>query len=282
MGVVEDQRAFGAGDLDPGGAVVRIARRQVPAAADGHQHAVVHGDDRPHDVVGAVERLHIAVGALRIDAHRLGGLEQPEHEIEIVGGFHHHRRQLHALGDLGAEPAVDVAADHHRHHLAERAVGDLLLGEGELGVEALRIADRELEAAAPRQRDQLVRLPQLDRDRLFEQHMLAGFQAVAGDRIVVLLRRGADIDHRDVRVAHDVLVVERRGRGPGERLDLGQAVRADLADVQLVHQRRARQRLGADAAAPAGADHRGFDLLHRRFPKWASICLFGLPARGPQ
>ena len=34
LGVVEEQRAFGAGDLDRGGAVVRIARRQVPAAAD--------------------------------------------------------------------------------------------------------------------------------------------------------------------------------------------------------------------------------------------------------
>jgi hypothetical protein len=34
-----------------------------------------------------------------------------------------------------------MAADQHRHDLAERAVGDLLLGVGDLGVEALRIAD---------------------------------------------------------------------------------------------------------------------------------------------
>ena len=266
MGVVEDQRALGAGDLDPGGAVVRIARRQVPAAADRHQHAVVHGDDRPHDVVGAVDRLHVAIGALRIDAHRLGGLQQPEHEIEIVGRLHHHRRQLHALGDLLAEPAAEMPAHHHRDHLAERAVGDLLLGVGELGVEALRIADGELEPAALGERDQLVRLPQLHRDRLFQQHVLAGLEAVARDREMGLLRRGADIDHGDVRVLDDVLVVERRGRRLGERLHLGQAVGADFADVQLVHQRGARQRLRADAAAPAGADHCDFDLFHALSP----------------
>src|SRR6266850_649957 len=79
---------------------------------------------------------------------------------------------------------------------------------------------------------------------------------------MILLRGGADIDHRDVRVLDDVLVVERRGRRSGERLHLGQPVRADFADVQLVHQRGARQRLRTDAAAPAGNDYCDFNLLH--------------------
>jgi hypothetical protein len=96
--------------------------------------------------------------------------------------------------------------------------------------------------------------------------VLAGAQAVAGDRKVVLLRGGADIDHRDVGVADDVLVFECRGRRLGQRLDLGQPVRADLADVQLVDQGRARERLGTDAAAPAGADHCDFDLFHEGTP----------------
>ena len=262
MGVVEHERALGAGDLDPGGAEVGIARRQVPAAADRHHRSVVHGHERPHDVVGAVDRLHVAVGALRVDAHGLGGLEQPEHEVEIVGGFHHHRRELHPFGDLRAEPAVQMPAHHHRDDLAQRAVGDLLLGVGELRVEPLRIADGEFEPAAFGERDQLVRLPQLERDRFLQQHVLAGFEAVARDRVMVLLRRGADIDHGNVRVLDDVVVVERGGRGPRQRLDLGQPVGADFADMQLVDQRRARERLRADAAAPAGADHCHFDSLH--------------------
>src|SRR5215470_7799514 len=92
--------------------------------------------------------------------------------------------------------------------------------------------------------------------------MLAGSEAVARDREMRLLGRGADINHRDRRVLDDVLVVERGGRRLGERLDLGQTVRADLADMQLVDQRRARERLGADTAAPAGADDRDFNLFH--------------------
>ena len=89
--------------------------------------------------------------------------------------------------------------------------------------------------------DQLVGFPQLERDRFFQQDVLAGAQAVARDRIMVLLRRGADIDDGDIRVLDDVLIVERRGRGLGQRLDFRQAVGPDFADVQLVDQRRARQ-----------------------------------------
>ncbi len=262
MGVVEDERALRAGDLDPGRAEIGISRRQVPAAADRDHRAVIHRDDRPHDVIGAVDRLHVTIGALRIDAHRLGRFEQPEDEVEIVGGLHHHRRQLHSLCDFRAEPPAQVATYHHADDFSQRAVGDLLLGVGELGIESLRIADRKFEAAAPGKRDQLVRLPQLHRDRLLQQHVLAGFEAIARDRVMVLLRRGADVDHGNIGVLHDVTVIERGGCRLGQRLDLGQTVGADFADVQFVDQRRARECLGANAAAPAGADHCNFNCLH--------------------
>ncbi len=156
-----------------------------------------------------------------------------------------------------------MPAHHHRDHVAKRAVGDFLLGEGEFGVEALRIADGEFHLVALGDFDQLVGFPQFERDRLFQEHVLAGFQAILGDRIVVGFRRGRDVDHRDVRVLDDVVVVERRGRRARQRFHLGQTVGADFADVQFVHQRRTRQRLRSDAAAPAGADHRDFNSFHR-------------------
>ena len=206
-GVVEHQRALGAGDLDPGRAVVREALREIPAAADHHHHAVVHRHGGEHHVVRAVDRLHVAVGALRIDADRLGRLEQPHHEVEVVRALHHHRRKPHPARDLLAERPRQMPADQHRHHLAERAVDDLLLGVGDLGVEALRIADGEFQVVALGEHDQLVGFPQLERDRLLQHHVLAGAQAVARDRVVVRFRRGRDEHHRDVVVVDDVLVV---------------------------------------------------------------------------
>ena len=171
-----------------------------------------------------------------------------------------------------------MAADQYGHDFAERAVLDLLLGEGDFRIETLRIADGELQVVALGEHDQLVGLPQFERDRLFQQYVLAGAQAVASDRIVVGFRRRRDVDDRNVVVLDDVLVVERRGGGLGQRLHLGEPVRPDLADVQLVAQRRARQRLGADAAAPAGADHCSFNGFHG-IP-WIFL-MFGVGA-GPQ
>ena len=95
-----------------------------------------------------------------------------------------------------------------------------------------------------------------------EQHVLAGAQAVARDRVVVRFRRGGDIDHADIVVLDDVLVVERRRRRLGQRLHFGQPVGLDLADMQLVDQRRTRQRFRANPPAPAGADHRRFHRFH--------------------
>ena len=163
-----------------------------------------------------------------------------------------------------------MPAHHDRDELAQRAVGDLLLGVGDLGIEALRIADGEFEVAALGERDQFVGLPQLHGDRFFKEHVLAGLEAVARNRKMGVLRRGADIDDADRVIVDDILIVERGACRIGQRLDLGEPVGPDFADVQLLHQRRARQRLGADAAAPAGADDRDFELVHGRF----------LPSRG--
>ncbi len=261
-GVVEHQGAVGAGDLDPGRAVVRKALRKIPAAADHHHHAVVHRHGGEHHVVRAVDRLHVAVGALRIDPHRLGRLKEPHDEIEIVRRFHHHRREPHPAGDLLAERPRQMPAHQNRHHLAERAVDDLLLGVGDLLVEALRIADGEFQVVALGDRDQLVGFPKLQRDRLLQHHVLAGAQAVARDRIVVRFRRGRDEHHRDVVVVDDVLIVERRGRGPIARLQFRQPVRLDVAEVELVHQRRPGEGLDPRSPDPTYADCTDFDLLH--------------------
>ena len=145
----------------------------------------------------------------------------------------------------------------------KRPVGDLLPRVGDLGIEALRIADGELHPGALGERNELIGLEQLHRDRLFQQHVLAGAQAVPGYREMGVLRRGADVDDADALVRDDVAVVERRGRRIGERLDLGEPIGADFADVQLLAQRRARQRFGADAAAPAGPDHCRFEEFHQ-------------------
>ena len=148
LGVVEGERAFGAGDFDPGRTVVRIARREIPAAANHHHDAVIHCDRGEHDVMGAIYRLHVTVSALAINADRLRRLEQPEHEIEIVRQFHHHRRQPDPAGDFLAEIAREMPAHQHGNDIAERAVGNLLFGKSDFRIEALRIADGEFQIIA--------------------------------------------------------------------------------------------------------------------------------------
>ena len=64
-----------------------------------------------------------------------------------------------------------------------------------------------LRLPAPGDLDQLVGLEQFERDRLFQQHVLAGLEAIARDRIVVGFRRGRDVDHLDPVVLDDVVIV---------------------------------------------------------------------------
>ena len=61
--------------------------------------------------------------------------------------------------------------------------------------------------------------------------------------------------------------------------DVGKAIRPDLGDVQLLAQRRFRQRLGANAAAPARPDHGAFECFHDSNPR-ASSSWPGIDVRG--
>src|SRR5258708_38536756 len=67
---------------------------------------------------------------------------------EVVRRLHGRRRELDAAADLRAQAARDVPADERAHRLADGAVADQLPHVGVLRVEALRIADGELEVFA--------------------------------------------------------------------------------------------------------------------------------------
>src|SRR5258708_34621879 len=93
---------------------------------------------------------------------------------EVVRRLHGRRRELDAAADLRAQAARDVPADERAHRLADGAVADQLPHVGVLRVEALRIADGELEVFAFGELDQFIGLGELERDRLLEEHVLAG------------------------------------------------------------------------------------------------------------
>ena len=184
-------------------------------------------------------------------------------------GFHGGRGQFAAPGDLLAETARDVAAHERADRPADRALGDRLLDECMLGIEALRVADRELETAAVRNCDQLVGLMQFNRDRLFEEHVLSGKQAVACHRIVRALRRSRDIDRLDFLDLEQFAVVRGSGAWAGGLRDLGQAFRTRFGDMQASHQRVTGARLGTNTAAPAGANDCDFHGFHSTSSQWA-------------
>ncbi len=76
------------------------------------------------------------------------------------------------------------------------------------------------------------------------------------------LRRSRDIDGFDVRVLEQLAVVGNRTLRPGRLGDIGEPLGADLGEMQALGQRMGGASLGADAAAPAGADDRYAYLLH--------------------
>src|SRR5258706_551342 len=78
--------------------------------------------------------------------------------------------------------------------LSIHVVANRLPHVGALGIEALRVADGELEAAFAGELDQFVGFRELERDRLLEEHVLAGGEAVARHREVRRLGRGGDVD----------------------------------------------------------------------------------------
>ncbi len=270
MGVVDDERAFGADELDPCHRKIRICGRQAPARADHERNAAVHGDGDVLRVghVGAAGCAHRAVVDGRIHADRLGGLQAPQNEIEVVGRFHRRRRQLGATGDLLAEAAADMAAHQRADRLAERAVGRALFDVREFRVEALRVADREFERILARDRDELVGLVQLDCNRLFEEHMLAGGQGIARHGEVQHFRRGRDHHGVDRIVMQNLLIVGSGRLGARRFSDFSEALGPRFGQVQGFDQRMRGAGFGAYAAAPAGAYDADVDLLQGNSCAW--------------
>ncbi len=168
-----------------------------------------------------------------------------------------------------------MTADHHVDDLSELALGDRFLGIGHFGVEALRIADREFDVLLAGNGDQFIGFPELQRDRFFEQDVLARLEAIARDRIVRTLRCGRDVDDLDLGIGDDVLVVERGGDGVGQCLYFGETLGLDFADMQAVYQGGFGERFRPDATAPTGANNCNFDLSHEGCPvseKWMHNC----------
>ncbi len=270
MAVIDHDRALGADHLDPGGRKIRVAERQAPAAADDEGQAAVHRHRHPlrvGDVGAAARLLHRAVVRLRIDAHRLRRLEAPEQEIEVVRALHRRRRELDAPADLLAQAAGEVAADERAHRPADRAVADALAHVGVFRVEALRVADGELEVSLLRQVDQFVGLRELDGDRLFEEQVLARGEHVARDRVMRAFRRRRYVDRFYFLRLQKLLVVRGGGFGPCFPGNLRQPLLVCFRHMQAAHQRMRRQGLRPDAAAPAGADHCHSNGFHADAPR---------------
>ena len=104
---------------------------------------------------------------------------------------------------------------------------------------------------------------------------LAGQQGVLADRIVRGLRRGGDHHHLDGGVGQDLAIVGRERRGLGQLRHLGETVRLDVADMELVDLRIVGGRYRADAPAPADPDDAHLDAHGRRFPRKAALYLPG-------
>ena len=119
--VVDDHGAVGAEQLDAIRlALRRIIRRQRVADAEIDHGAVGEGDDRPGHVVGAIAGVAKNAGlAARHDFDRPVALEEPAHQVDVIGEHVEHRRGVRiALEDgesLGAriidarQAAADVA-----------------------------------------------------------------------------------------------------------------------------------------------------------------------------
>ena len=130
-----------------------------------------------------------------------------------------------------------MPAHQRADRLAERAVGRALFHVGELRIEALRVADRELERVLARDRDELVGFVQFDRDRFFEEHVLAATSGVARHRVVQRFGRRRDHHGVDRVVVQNLLIVGGRGLRAGRFRDFGEALGTGFREVQAFHQR---------------------------------------------
>jgi len=130
------------------------------------------------------------------------------------------------------------------------------------GIEALRVADREFQVLLLGESDQLVGLGELHRDGLLEEHVLARREAVARDRVVRGFRGGRDVHGLDLTVVEQPAIVGDRALGACDLRHLGEALGADLREVQALGQGMGGAGLGTYAAAPARTDDGDSDLFH--------------------
>jgi len=162
-----------------------------------------------------------------------------------MSGFHRGRRELHASADLLAEVARDVAAYQRGDGLADGAVLERPLHIGELGVEALRIADGEEQILLLGQRYQLLGFPELQRDGLFRGTRACRRACFLWRWDSAWARGWSRSDRIDGLVLKQLAVVGGRGDRLGLVGDFLEAVFLDLGDVKLVDP---RARGGGDGA----------------------------------
>src|SRR5262249_53877305 len=112
------------------------------------------------------------------------------------------------------------------------------------------------------------------RDGLFEKHVLARLEELLRHRKVQVLRRGRNVDRVDAFAVEELAVVGGRGRRTNFRLHLLEPVFLDLGEVELLHLPLHGERLGADGAGPADADHGGPYFLHWLTLMFASLISF--------
>ena len=124
----------------------RIARRQRVAHAEIDHRAVGEGDDRPGHVVGAVAGLlEDAVLAARHHFDRPVALQEPAHQVDVIGEHVEHRRRVRvALEDGEGLGARIVDARGAADDPAEPAVQHLLLGAQEAFLVAAAVADAQI------------------------------------------------------------------------------------------------------------------------------------------
>src|SRR5205807_2562849 len=150
---------------------------------------------------------------------------------------------------------------------ANGAIANRFSDVGELGVEPLRVADGELELSLARQGDELVGFGELERNRFFEKNMLASGQAIPRHRVVRGLRCCRNIYRFDLGDGEQLTIVGYCDAGAGRLGHLGQALGADLRQMQAFYQRVRGAGMRTDAAAPARADDADINLFHfRRSP----------------
>ena len=164
---------------------------------------------------------------------------------------------VHAAGILRRELSDD--------DLADLAGVDLLLGHAVARVEAADVSDKQIALRLGAGGHDLLRIGDCAGDRLFQEHMLAGFERRDCGR-GVLVPHGDDRHGVDLGIGKHVAVV---GIGLAHA-ELGrlllQPVRAARAQRREFEARHADDGFAVDLAEPAQTDHADADRAHRLFP----------------